>query len=99
MVPVLEDSVLAQRWSEGTFNVDSALAYSAVCGAGLDTIPLPGDVTAEQLAKMIGDMASLAWKWKKPLSARIQPVAGKKAGQKTEFDDPYLFNAVLHPVP
>ena len=99
MVPVLEDAVLAQRWSEGTFNSDSVLAYSAVCGTGLDTIPLPGDITVDQLSAMIGDMASLAWKWKKPLSARLQPVAGKKAGEKTEFDDPFLTNAILQKLP
>jgi uncharacterized protein (UPF0210 family) len=99
MVPVLEDATLAQRWSEGTFNIDSVLAYSAVCGTGLDTIPLPGDITVDQLSAMIGDMASLAWKWKKPLSARLQPVTGKKAGEKTEFDDPFLTNAVLQKLP
>jgi uncharacterized protein len=99
MVPVLEDARLAQRWSEGTFNIDSVLAYSAVCGTGLDTIPLPGDVTEDQLARIIGDMATLAFKWKKPLSARLQPVAGKKAGDRTDYDDPYLTNAVLQPLP
>ncbi len=99
MVPVLEDAVLAQRWSEGTFNTDSVLAYSAVCGTGLDTIPLPGDITVDQLSAMIGDMASLAWKWKKPLSARLQPVSGKSAGDKTDFDDPFLTNAVLQKLP
>ena len=36
MVPVLEDSVLAKRWAEGTYNIDSLLAYSAVCAGGLD---------------------------------------------------------------
>jgi hypothetical protein len=99
MVPILEDARLAQRWSEGTINIDDMLAYSAVCGTGLDTIPLPGDVTEEQLARMIGDMASLAWKWKKPLSARLQPVSGKKAGDRTEFNDPFLTNAVVQPLP
>ncbi len=99
MVPVLEDAVLAQRWSEGTFNTDSVLAYSAVCGTGLDTIPLPGDITVDQLAAMIGDMASLAWKWHKPLSARLQPVSGKKPGDKTEFEDPFLTNATLQKLP
>jgi uncharacterized protein (UPF0210 family) len=99
MLPVLEDARLAQRWSEGTFNIDSVLAYSAVCGTGLDTIPLPGDVTEEQLTRIIGDVASLAVKWHKPLTARLQPVAGKKAGEKTEFDDPFLVNALLHPLP
>jgi len=37
MVPVMEDKVLAQRWAESTYNIDSLLAYSAVCGTGLDT--------------------------------------------------------------
>ena len=39
MVPVLEDNVLAKRWEEGTYNMDSLLAYSAVCAGGLDTDP------------------------------------------------------------
>jgi len=99
MVPVLEDSTLAQRWSEGTFNIDSLLAYSSVCGTGLDTVPLPGDVSEEQLTGIIGDMASLAYKWKKPLSARLQPVEGKKAGEKTEFNNPHLVDAVLQRLP
>jgi uncharacterized protein (UPF0210 family) len=99
MLPVLEDSRIAQRWSEGAVNLDALLAYSAVCGAGLDTIPLPGDVTVEQMERMMADVAALALKWKKPLSARLQPVAGKKAGEKTEFDDPFLVNAVIQKVP
>jgi uncharacterized protein len=99
MVPVMEDATLAQRWEEGTINIDSLLAYSSVCGTGLDTIPLPGDVTEEQMARIIGDMASLAFKWKKPLSARLQPVAGKKAGERTDFDDPYLTNTLIQKLP
>jgi len=99
MLPVLEDSVLAQRWSEGRLNIDALLAYSAVCGTGLDTIPLPGDITEEQLTSILGDVASLAYKWHKPLSARLQPVAGKNPGDMTEFDDPFLANAKIQPLP
>ena len=99
MVPVMEDKLMAQRWAEGTFNVDSLLAYSAVCGTGLDTIPLPGDVSVEQMERMYADVASLAAKWNKPLSARLQPIPGKKAGDRTEFQDPFLFNTTLHPLP
>jgi uncharacterized protein len=40
-------------------------------------------------------VASLAVKWHKPLSARLLPVAGKKSGDRTEFDDPFLVNAVI----
>jgi len=95
MLPVLEDTRLAQRWSEGHLSIDALLSYSAVCGTGLDTIPLPGDITAEQLSLIIGDMASLAVKWHKPLSARLLPVLGKGWGEMTEFDDPFLVNAKL----
>jgi uncharacterized protein (UPF0210 family) len=99
MVPVMEDKLLAQRWAEGTYNVDSLLAYSAVCGTGLDTVPLPGDVTLGQLERILSDVASLATKWNKPLSARLQPIPGKKPGDRTDFDDPFLFNTIVHPLP
>jgi uncharacterized protein (UPF0210 family) len=99
MVPVMEDKLLSQRWAESTYNIDSLLAYSSVCGTGLDTIPLPGDVSIEQMERMYSDVASLALKWNKPLSARLQPVPGKKPGDRTAFEDPYLFNTTLHPLP
>ncbi len=99
MLPVLEDQVLAKRWSEGGLSLDQLLAYSAVCGTGLDVVPLPGDVTREQLERIIGDVATLAVRLHKPLSARLLPVKGKKAGDLTEFEDPFLVNATLHVVP
>jgi uncharacterized protein (UPF0210 family) len=95
MLPILEDTRLAQRWSEGHVSLDALLSYSAVCGTGLDTVPLPGDISAEQLSLIISDMASLAVKWHKPLSARLLPVLGKGWGEMTEFDDPFLVNAKL----
>ena len=42
MLPVLEDSVLARRAAEHPPSLHELLLYSAVCGTGLDTIPLPG---------------------------------------------------------
>ncbi|MDB6088813.1 MAG: hypothetical protein JWN85_1597 [Gammaproteobacteria bacterium] len=99
MVPVMEDKVLARRWAEGTITTDSLLAYSAVCGTGLDTIPYPGNIGVDQLVRIFGDVASLAWKWKKPLSARLQPVAGKNPGDQTAFSSRFLFNTTLHDLP
>src|SRR5260370_36764854 len=96
MLPVVEDTRLAQRWSEGHITIDALLSYSAVCGTGLDTVPLPGDITAEKLSLIIGDMASLAFKWHKPLSARLLPVLGKGWGEMTESDNPFLGKAKLH---
>jgi len=100
MLPPLEDPVLAQRWSEGSYSLDSLLAYSAVCGTGLDAVALPGDVSQAQLERIIGDVASLAVKWHKPLTARLIPAPGKKAGDKTDFNFGYpgFPNLVLKPV-
>ena len=98
MVPVMEDERLAQRWSEGAISLDSLLSYSSVCGTGLDTVPLPGDVTEAQVARIVGDVAVLAYKWRKPLTARLQPDPGRKAGQMSTFADPLLANARLQAV-
>ena len=98
MMPILEDERMAQRWSEGRISIDSLLSYSSVCGTGLDTVPLPGDVSEAQLARIIGDVAVLAYKWKKPLTARLQPVHGRSAGEMSNFDDPFMVNAKLQPL-
>jgi uncharacterized protein (UPF0210 family) len=76
MVPVLEDAVLAKRWDEGAYTLDALLAYSAVCAGGLDTIPLAGDTGVERIAHILSDVATLAYKWKKPLAARLLPAPG-----------------------
>ena len=86
MQPILEDSILAQRAAEGSLTIKDALLYSAVCGTGLDTIPLAGDTTAGQLTPLLLDLCALAVRLDKPLTARLMPIPGKKAGEETNFD-------------
>jgi uncharacterized protein (UPF0210 family) len=90
MMPVLEDATLARRAAEGTLTVKDALLYSAVCGTGLDTIPLPGETTAEQILPLLLDLCALALRLDKPLTARLMPIPGKKAGDETNFDFSYF---------
>ncbi len=92
MLPVLEDAVLGQRWEEGRINPHQLLLYSAVCGTGLDTIPLPGDISPESIAHLLLDVATLAVRYQKPLSARLFPVPQRRAGEHTQFTSPYLTN-------
>jgi uncharacterized protein (UPF0210 family) len=92
MLPVLEDAILAARSRESLFTVSELLLYSAVCGTGLDTIPLPGDVNEEELAGILLDVAALALRLDKPLTARLMPVPGAGAGDLTEFDFAYFSN-------
>ena len=99
MLPVMEDNVMAKRWDEGTYSIDALLAYSSVCATGLDTVPLPGDVTVERMEWIFRDVATLAYKWNKPLAIRLDPIAGAKPGDRTRFDDPTLTNVVVRPLP
>jgi hypothetical protein len=93
MLPVLEDAVLAERAAEGSLTVKDLLLYSAVCGTGLDTVPLPGDASAGQIAAVLMDLAALAVRLDKPLTARLMPIPGKKAGDPTNFNFDYFANS------
>ena len=95
MLPVLEDVGLGKRSEAGYFNLDSLLLYSAVCGTGLDTIPVPGDASTSQLTAILTDVATLSTQLSKPLSARLFPVPGRKAGEMTQFESPYLTNTTV----
>ena len=92
MLPVLEDATLAARSQEGLFTVNDLLLYSAVCGTGLDTVPLPGDVSEEELAGILLDVAALALRLDKPLTARLMPIPGARAGDLTGFEFEYFAN-------
>jgi uncharacterized protein (UPF0210 family) len=93
MLPVLEDTVLAQRAAESQLSITDLLSYAAVCGTGLDTIPLPGDTSEEVLAAILLDVAALATRLDKPLTARLMPLPGLQAGDATNFDFPYFANS------
>ncbi|TVP56689.1 MAG: DUF711 family protein [Nodularia sp. (in: Bacteria)] len=98
MLPVCEDVGLATRANEQTYDITNLLLYSAVCGCGLDTVPIPGDVTVDKIAAILIDLATLAIKLNKPLSARLFPIPNKKAGEMTSFNSPYLVDCCIFAV-
>lgn len=105
MLPVCEDGGLAAAADEGRISVASLLHYSAVCGCGLDTVPVPGATSAQPegerrallgaTAALLLDVAALAHRLDKPLSVRLLPVPGAAPGQRTAFDSPYLLNCAV----
>ena len=99
MLPVLEDSQLAHRSITGSLSIKDLLLYSAVCGTGLDTVPLPGNATTEQISCVLLDIAALSTRLNKPLTARLMPIPGKKAGDLTEFDFDYFSNGRILELP
>jgi len=94
-LPVLEDEVLAQRALEQRYGLQQLLLYSAVCGSGLDTIPLAGDVPSSAIARLLHDVAALATRLRKPLSARLMPIPGKRAGERVQLASPWLTESVV----
>jgi uncharacterized protein len=90
MLPVLEDPILAQRAREGRYGIQELLLYSTICGTGLDVVPIPGDTSVDVTSQIIADVATLAVRLRKPLSARLFPVPGKASGDGVRFDDPRL---------
>lgn len=93
MLPVLEDTILADRNSDGFYDISRLLLYSTVCGTGLDCIPLPGDTEIETMEAILLDLAALSCRLQKPLTARLMPVPGKKAGELTTFNFAYFANS------
>lgn len=92
MLPILEDWGLACRYAEGLLDVPALLSFSAVCGTGLDCLPLPGNTPLKKINALLLDVAALAVRLNKPLSARLLLVPGKKAGDKTNFRSPFLID-------
>lgn len=92
MLPVCEDTQLATLASNHKLDLIQLLAISSVCGVGIDTVPLPGNVSIQSLTALIMDVVGLAHKWKKPLTCRVFPCPGLEHGDLTQFDSPYLCN-------
>ncbi len=90
MIPLLEDATMAERHAEGAFDIRSLLLYSAVCGTGLDTVPIPGDATAGEIAAVYLDLCALSVVLNKPLTARLMPMQGKRAGDQVSFAFPFF---------
>ena len=72
------------------FNIDTLLLYSTICGTGLDCVPLPGDITERELFYILLDLSVVSLSHNKPLTARLMPIPGKKAGDDVNFDFEYF---------
>ena len=95
MLAVTEDIGLATGTIKEQYDLRSLLTYSSVCGIGLDTVPIPGDVSLEKLNALMRDTGTMAFRLNKPLTVRVFPVPNKKAGDMTEFKSDDLCNCKI----
>ena len=82
-----------------TLTISDLLLYSTLCGTGLDTIPLPGEVSVEALTGLLLDLGAIGLRHAKPLTARLMPIPGKIAGDAVHFDFPYFADSRVLPLP
>ena len=99
MLAVVEDEGLALATKNNEFEIRSLLTYSSVCGIGLDTVPIEGDTSVEKIADICRDTGTMAFRLNKPLTVRLFPVPGLKAGDITKFESDDLCNSAVLLVP
>jgi len=97
MLPPTEDTGLAAAHTNNQYTIRDLLMYSAVCGIGLDTVPVPGDTSVLTITNLLADVMTLSYRLCKPLSVRLFPVPGLNASELTKFENPNLCNTrVFH---
>lgn len=92
MLALTEDLGLAAGTEKQQFDIKSLLTNSAVCGIGLDTVPIAGNSTPEEIAALMRDTGTMAFRLNKPLTVRLFPIPGKQAGEMTKFESDDLCN-------
>lgn len=90
MLSVLEDSLLAEAFARREMNLGDLLSLSAVCGCGIDMVPISGYSFVEQIAGVILDVAGLSSTLGKPLEVRLLPIPNKLENEFTEFNMDFL---------
>lgn len=99
MLAVVEDRGLAQGTIDKDYDVRTLLTNSAICGIGLDTVPIEGDTTNKKIEAIMRDTGTMAFRLNKPLTVRLFPVPNLKEGQLTVFQSDDLCNAAVLSLP
>jgi hypothetical protein len=99
MLAVVEDRGLAQGTIDKDYDVRTLLTNSAICGIGLDTVPIEGDTPNKKIEAIMRDTGTMAFRLNKPLTVRLFPVPNLKEGQFTVFQSDDLCNAAVLSLP
>lgn len=90
MFSVLEDELLAGANSRRGTSLEGLTALAAVCGCGIDMVPVPGLSFQEEIAAVMLDIAALSSTLHKPLGVRLLPIPNKSVNEFTEFNLDFL---------
>jgi len=90
MFSLLEDNHLARANNRRALTMDSLVALAAVCGCGVDMVPIPGASFREEVAALMLDIAGLSSTLKKPLGVRVLPIPNRSTNEFTQFNLDFL---------
>ena len=99
MLAVVEDEGLAQGTIDKDFDIRTLLTNSAICGIGLDTVPIEGDTSNLKIEQIMRDTGTMAFRLNKPLTVRLFPVPHLKEGDITKFESDDLCNSAVLALP
>ena len=99
MLAVVEDKGLAQGTINKDFDIRTLLTNSAICGIGLDTVPIEGDTPNKKIEEIMRDTGTMAYRLNKPLTVRLFPVPNLKEGELTTFQSDDLCNSAVLSLP
>ena len=99
MLAVVEDEGLAQGTIDKDFDIRTLLTNSAICGIGLDTVPIEGNTPNKKIEQIMRDTGTMAYRLNKPLTVRLFPVPNLKEGDITKFESDDLCNSAVLALP
>ncbi len=98
MFSPLEDAGLAAACRARQVTIEKLMAWSTVCGCGIDMVPLAGNVLPEELAALFLDVAVVSTVLRKPLGVRVLPIPMAEANETTSFNHDFLINTRILPL-
>jgi hypothetical protein len=90
MYSLLEDQQLAKANSRRAISIDGLISLAAVCGCGIDMVPIAGTTFPEEIAALMLDIAGLSSTLKKPLGIRLLPIPNRGVNELTQFNLDFL---------
>ncbi len=90
MYSVLEDNGLTNANNLRALSLEKLAVFSTVCGCGIDMVPVPATMFAEDVTGLILDIATLAVRLRKPLGVRLLPIPNRAVNEYTQLNLDFL---------
>ncbi|XJS09797.1 PFL family protein [Aerococcaceae bacterium WGS1372] len=84
-IPVTEDAGMIAAAANGTLNIETLTAMTAVCSVGLDMIVVPGTTPSEVISAIIADEAAIGMINSKTTAVRLIPAIGRSDDEELDF--------------